>query len=95
MTPPGQAALFPGMDYHVVIYSKYELVGYPLPSLWQSFSLRQKALYYLHPGHHPEGLQEQGHRQDEVQHAALLVVRVVVHTTYVVLYILYLFIGPV
>ena len=47
MTPPGQAALFPGMDYHVVIYSKYELVGYPLPRLWQSFSLRQKALYYL------------------------------------------------
>ena len=35
------------MDYHVVIYSKYELVGYPLPSLWHSFSLRQKALYYL------------------------------------------------
>ena len=49
----------------------------------------------VHPGHHPEGLQEQGLRQDEVQHAALLVVRVVVHTTYVEFYILYLFIGPV
>jgi len=42
-----KAALFPSMDYHVVLYSKYELVGFDLPNLWKSFSLAQKAKYYL------------------------------------------------
>ena len=35
------------MDYHVVLYDKYELVGYDLPKLWASFSLIQRARYYL------------------------------------------------
>ena len=35
------------MDYHVVVYSKYELLGFDLPNLWASFSLMQKAKYYL------------------------------------------------
>jgi len=42
-----KAAIFPGMDYHVVIYAKYELVGIPLPKLWASLSPWQKAQYYL------------------------------------------------
>lgn len=42
-----RAALFPGMDYHVVLYSKYELVGIPLPKLWNSLSLWQKSQYYF------------------------------------------------
>ena len=42
-----KAALFPGMDYHVVIYAKYELCGVPLPKLWASLSLLQKTQYYL------------------------------------------------
>ena len=42
-----RAALFPGMDYHVVLYSKYELVGIPLPKLWNRFSLWQKCQYYF------------------------------------------------
>jgi len=42
-----KAALFPFMDYHVVVYSKYQLVGYDLPQLWASFSLLQKARYYV------------------------------------------------
>jgi len=29
-----------------MIYSKYELVGYTLPKLWQSFTLAQKGRYY-------------------------------------------------
>ena len=29
------------MDYHVVAYTNYELVGLPLPKLWDSFSLLQ------------------------------------------------------
>ena len=45
--PIYQAALFPMMDYHVVIFSAYELVGYDLPNLWASFSPLQKAKYYL------------------------------------------------
>ena len=32
------------MDYHVVLYSKYELVGFDLPNLWKSFSLAQEKL---------------------------------------------------
>jgi len=36
-----KAALFPGMDYHVVAYTNYELVGLPLPKLWASFSILQ------------------------------------------------------
>ena len=39
--------MFPGMDYHVVVYAKYELVGLPLPNLWRSFSLLQRVQYYL------------------------------------------------
>ena len=35
------------MDYHVVVYAKYELIGYDLPQLWSSFSLVQRAKYYL------------------------------------------------
>ena len=42
-----KAALFPGMDYHVVVYTKYELVGLPLPKLWASLGPLQKAQYYL------------------------------------------------
>ena len=42
-----KAALFPGMDYHVVVYAKYELCGIQLPKLWASLSLMQKAQYYL------------------------------------------------
>lgn len=34
-------------DYHVVVYSKYRLVGFDLPRLWASFSLVQRAKYYL------------------------------------------------
>merc|ERR1712080_32606 len=30
-----KAALFPGMDYHVVAYTNYQLVGLPLPKLGQ------------------------------------------------------------
>ena len=30
-----------GMDYHVVAYTNYELVGLPLPKLWTSFSILQ------------------------------------------------------
>ena len=41
-----QAALFPLMDYHVVIYSKYELVGYDLPNLRASFTPLQRLSYY-------------------------------------------------
>jgi len=33
-------------DFHTMIYSKYELVGYKLPKLWQSFTLAQKGRYY-------------------------------------------------
>ena len=29
------------MDYHVVAYTNYELVGLPLPKLWDSFSILQ------------------------------------------------------
>ena len=29
------------MDYHVVAYTNYELVGLPLPKLWDGFSLLQ------------------------------------------------------
>ena len=29
------------MDYHVVAYTNYELVGLPLPKLWASFSISQ------------------------------------------------------
>ena len=29
------------MDYHVVAYTNYELVGLPLPKLWASFSILQ------------------------------------------------------
>lgn len=42
-----KAALFPGMDYHVVAYSNYELVGLPLHDLWQAFSLAQVVQYYV------------------------------------------------
>ena len=35
------------MDYHVTVYASYELVGYDLPNLWESFSLMQKAKYYM------------------------------------------------
>jgi len=41
-----KAALFPGMDYHVVAYTNYELVGLPLPKLWASFSILQVIQYY-------------------------------------------------
>ena len=34
-------------DYNVVAYAKYRLVGYDLPNLWMSFSLKQKLLYYF------------------------------------------------
>lgn len=34
------------MDYHVVVYSKYELVGYHLPNLWASFTPLQRMNYY-------------------------------------------------
>ena len=44
-------ALFPRMDYHVMVYSKYELVGFSLPNLWASLSLLQKVKYYLRHSH--------------------------------------------
>ena len=33
------------MDYHVVAYTNYELVGLPLPKLWDSFSILQVQSY--------------------------------------------------
>merc|ERR1712126_49633 len=42
-----KAACFPGMDYHVVAYTNYELVGFPLPKLWASFSYSQVYKYYM------------------------------------------------
>jgi len=42
-----KAALFPGMDYHVVAYTNYELVGLPLPKLWASFGPWQVVQYYI------------------------------------------------
>ena len=34
-------------DYNVVAYTKYRLVGYDLPNLWKSFSLKQRLVYYF------------------------------------------------
>ena len=34
-------------DYNVVAYAKYRLVGYDLPNLWKSFSLKQRLGYYV------------------------------------------------
>ena len=34
-------------DYHVVAYTNYQLVGYNLPNLWASFSVRQRTNYYI------------------------------------------------
>merc|ERR1712013_15349 len=42
-----------GMDYHVVMYAKYELCGIPLPKLWASLSMMQKAKYYLRQAYIP------------------------------------------
>ena len=42
-----KATLFPGMDYHVATYAKYELSGVQLPKLWASLSLLQKTQNYL------------------------------------------------
>ena len=44
--PTFQAACFPHMDYHVTVYIAYELVGFNLPNLWNSFSISQKMTYY-------------------------------------------------
>ena len=33
-------------DYYVWVYRNYRMVGYPLNKLWQSFSWRQRLLYY-------------------------------------------------
>merc|ERR1711997_277890 len=33
-------------DYHVLLYSKYQLVGYDLHRLWSSFSLLQRIRYF-------------------------------------------------
>lgn len=41
------AVILPGMDYHVVAYSNYELVGFPLPKLWATFSPWQVTQYYV------------------------------------------------
>jgi len=46
-----KAALFPRMDYHVIAYAHYELIGYPLPKLWATFSIRQVIHYYLRKTH--------------------------------------------
>ena len=45
--PTLQAACFPHMDYHVTVYIAYELVGFNLTNLWNSFSILQKMKYYL------------------------------------------------
>ena len=34
-------------DYNVVAYTKYRLVGFDLPNLWKSFSLKQRLVYYF------------------------------------------------
>ena len=58
-----KAALFPGMDYHVVVYAKYELCGIPLPKLWASLSMMQKAQYYLRQAYIPHIYPLPGARQ--------------------------------
>ena len=35
------------MDYHVTMYTAYQLVGIELQNLWKSFSLFQKSKYYM------------------------------------------------
>ena len=45
--PTFQAACFPHMDYHVTVYIAYELVGFNLNNLWNSFSIIQKMKYYM------------------------------------------------
>jgi len=41
-----KTAAFPGMDYHVTVYTIYELQGFQLTRLWDSFSWFQKLLYW-------------------------------------------------
>lgn len=42
-----KAAVPPGLDYHVAAYRTYNMVGFPLPGLWASFSYWQCVQYYM------------------------------------------------
>ena len=82
---PPEGALLPSPGGELNIYQIIRSI-FPLSVVRASLLPAARRQVYtehsvrVHPGHHPEGLQEQGLRQDEVQHAALLVVRVVVST---------------